>query len=121
MNPGIDTYWRHGKSGNSDKTIYDLKLHETMMLQIGTTTRRYDIGVGIHPNYIKVMRVEGGWIYGVDTQSPAFVPENSTDNNMVDKTVEAPEVVYVNEGIGDLFFITRIKSFLKKIFKGKRQ
>ena len=59
------------------RTIYDLKLHETMDIHVGYKFYHHETGVDEAKKYIKVMRVEGGWIYGVDTQTPSFVPQVS--------------------------------------------
>ena len=42
------------------KTIYDLNLHESMVIDFGTVTR-----------------VPGGWIYTRSTDNSVFVPFNS--------------------------------------------
>ena len=59
------------------KTIYDLKLHETLSIHVGYKFYHHETGVDEAKKYITVMRVEGGWIYGVDTQTPSFVPQVS--------------------------------------------
>lgn len=73
-NPGL------GPSDYNQKrqrTIYDLKLHETMSIHVGHKFVHHETGCDEVKKFITVMRVEGGWIYGVDTQTPSFVPQVS--------------------------------------------
>lgn len=59
---------------DNQKSIYDLKLHESATLNLG----KLENGFGLDLDYkIHVLRVPGGWIYsGINEQhTPVFVPE----------------------------------------------
>jgi hypothetical protein len=56
------------------KTIHELKLHETTSVFVGNDFVVHETGASEVSKFVKVMRVEGGWIYGVGTDSAVFVP-----------------------------------------------
>ena len=83
------------------KTIYDLKIHETLDVHVGYKFYHHETGIDEAKKYIKVMRVEGGWIYGVDTQTPSFVPQASESNKEEPPSPPTPPPVRViKEDIG---------------------
>lgn len=63
------------------KTIHELKLHEMTTVYAGKGSIHHETGVDEFDKYLKVMRVEGGWIYGVGTDSPVFVPQVDEKND----------------------------------------
>jgi len=70
-----------------------MKLHETMNIVHGAKAHFHETGADECDSVIKVMRVEGGWIYGVDTDSPVFVPQTKT--TPPDKSVKEPDVEWL--------------------------
>lgn len=82
------------------KSIYNMKLHETMNIVHGKKVYFHETGADECDAFIKIMRVESGWIYGVDTQTPAFVPETKIPRP--DRNVKVPDPVWNDESYSPL-------------------